>query len=145
MSQNKVLDVLNRNRLLRHSEEIYAFENALNELAENQNSDYLEDLHLVLDDRCEQPDVMFGLIHLLESFELEEQLRAFVSIVSKLMITAPDWTQILHNRILNDEPACKLYKEILHSFNSRQPHFIYQLLEESASSRLDSMKVKEFM
>lgn len=56
---------------------------------------------------------MFGLVHLLESFALEEQLQAFVAIVPELITVAPDWTKILHSRILNDKEACHLYRDNL--------------------------------
>ncbi|NEP12517.1 MAG: hypothetical protein F6K14_20375 [Symploca sp. SIO2C1] len=93
--------------------------------------------NLILDDRCEQPEVMFSLVHFLESFAIEEQLQAFLTVVPQLIATTPDWTRILHTRILNDEAACRLYREKLHSMNASSPHFIRQLLEENATYRLN--------
>ncbi|MCP2728334.1 Imm30 family immunity protein [Limnofasciculus baicalensis] len=136
MSKNNLLELLKANRLMETPQEIMAFEDTLTELANNPNEDDLAKLHLILDDRCREPEIMFGLIHFLESFEIKKQLEAFISVVPQLMITAPDWTRIIHNRILNDEPACRIYHEILHSVNLQKPHFIYHLLEESAAIHL---------
>ncbi|MGK7904306.1 MAG: Imm30 family immunity protein [Hormoscilla sp.] len=93
--------------------EIAAFENALTELAQNPQNRWLPELHLVLDDRCQQQDVMWDLIHFLESFDMKAQLLAFVKVLPELMARAPEWTEILHYRICNDESARVLYEEIL--------------------------------
>ncbi|MEC4807399.1 MAG: Imm30 family immunity protein [Jaaginema sp. PMC 1079.18] len=136
MTQEHWINSLKANRLMRSHEEVNAFENALCQLAEHPQNEDLAALHLIFDDRCEQPEVMFSLVHFLESLALEEQLQAFVTVVPQLIVIAPDWTKILHTRILNDEEACSLYREKLRSANASSPHFIRHLLEESASYRL---------
>ena len=136
MKENSWITILAANKLMRSTEEVTAFENALAEFAKHPESEYLPDLHLILDDRCQQPEVMFSLIHFLESFEMEQQLQAFIRVIPQLIVVASDWTRILHSRILNDEVACHLYRNLLHSINAHSPHFIRQLLEESAAYRL---------
>ena len=139
MSEDTLIDILQANRLMRSPEEVTAFENALAELEKNPKNEYLPSVHLVLDDGCKHQEVMFGLVHILESFDVKEQLEAFVSVAPQLIIAAPEWTGILHNRILNDESACRLYQEILHSVNSRNPNFFRQLLEDSATNQLNQL------
>lgn len=136
MKKNNWIRILAANKLMRSPDEVAAFENALTKLAENPNNEDLPELHLILDERCEQSEVMFSLIHFLESFEVKAQLQAFITVVPQLIVVAPDWTRILHSRILNDEATCRLYREMLHSINTENPHFIRQLLEESANYRL---------
>jgi len=136
MKDNSWISILDANKLMRSPEEVTAFENALAEFAKHPESEHLPALHLILDDRCQQPEVMFSLIHFLESFEMEQQLQAFISVIPQLIIFASDWTRILHSRILNDEVACRLYRNLLHSINTHSPHFIRQLLEESATYQL---------
>ena len=82
---------------------------------------------------------MFGLVHVLESFDVKEQLEAFVFVVPQLIVTAPDWTKILHNRILNDESACRLYREMLQEINSKSQNFFRQFLEDSATNQLNQL------
>ncbi|WP_442948275.1 Imm30 family immunity protein [Nostoc sp.] len=67
---------------------------------------------LVLNDQCQHPEVMFSLIHFLESFEIEEQIAAFIKVVPQLMNDAPEWTRIIHDRILNDDSACQIYQKL---------------------------------
>jgi Immunity protein 30 len=146
MKENSSIKILKANKFMRSPDEVTAFEKALAALAENSNNEDLPSLHLSLDDRCEQPEVMFGLIHFLESFDVSAQLKAFVTVVPELIVTASEWTRIIHSRILNDESACYLYRDILHSLNAQQPHFVRQLLEESASYHLkEKVRAMEFV
>jgi hypothetical protein len=142
MKENIWINFLEKNKLMRSPDEVTAFENALASVADRPQDEDLPDLHLILDDRCEQPEVMFGLIHFLESFDVSAQMQAFVTVVPQLMLVASEWTRILHNRILNDDDACRLYRDILHSLNSEEPSFVRQLLEESASYNLSKREPK---
>lgn len=137
MKEKSHIEILAANKLMRSPDEVTAFENALAALAENPDREDLPNLHLILDDRCEQPEVMFGLIHFLESFEVSAQLKSFVTIVPELIIVASGWTRTIHNRILNDELACHLYRDILRLFNEQKPHFVRELLEQSAAYHLN--------
>jgi|GEM_PF-1150126 len=121
MKEERWIQILEANKLMRSPEEVAAFENALAQLAENFHKENLPALHLILDDRCEQPEVMFSLVHFLESFAIEEQLQAFISVIPQLIAAAPDWRRILHTRILNNEAACCCYQENLHSMNASSP------------------------
>ena len=136
MNQNNLLATLQENRFMQTEAQVTIFENALAEIAENPDENNLSAYHLILDDQCQQPEVMFSLIHFLESFDMEKQITAFIHVVPQLMITAPEWTRIIHNRILNDESACQVYQNLLHSANLNTPHFIYYLLEESIINKL---------
>ncbi|WP_293354357.1 MULTISPECIES: Imm30 family immunity protein [unclassified Microcoleus] len=142
MKENIWISILEVNKLMRSPDEVTAFENALASLADRPQDEDLPDLHLILDDRCEQPEVMFGLIHFLESFDVSAQIQAFVTVVPQLMLVASEWTRILHSHILNDGDACRLYRDTLHSLNSQEPNFVRQLLEESASYHLNKREPK---
>ena len=142
MTENIWINILEANKLMRSPDEVIAFENALASLADRPQNEDLPDLHLILDDRCEQPEVMFGLIHFLESFDVSAQIQAFVTVVPQLMLVASEWTRILHSRILNDEDACRLYRDILHFLNTQEPSFVRQFLEESASYHLNKREPK---
>jgi Immunity protein 30 len=110
MSQNllnhkPLIEVLEANRLLRSPDEVVQFEQTLETLAQNPDPADLPSLHLILDDACEQSEVIFSLVHFLESFDVQEQVHAFIQVMPDLMKRAPEWTSILHSRIMNDEIA----------------------------------------
>jgi len=138
MNQNNLLATLQENRLMQTEEQVTNFENALAEIAENPDENNLSAYHLILDDQCQQPEVMFSLIHFLESFDMKKQITAFIHVVPQLMITAPEWTRIIHSRILNDVSACGVYCHGLELIKRKNPHhFIYDLLEESVINQIN--------
>ena len=139
MSQTNWIRVLEANKLMRSRQDVIAYETALAELAKHPQTEDLPTLHLMFDDRCEQPEVMFSLLHFLESFDLQQQLQAFITVAPQLIGLAQDWARIIHTRILNDDSACQLYRELLHSVNSQHPNFIRQLLEDSATRHLTDL------
>lgn len=135
MREDTLISILEANKLMRSADEVAAFEEALAELTKNPHSKYLRELHLVLDDRCQYQEVMFSLLHFLESFDVKEQLQAFIDVVPKLIVSAPEWTKIIHYRILNDNLICDLYIHMLNSVDSPSRNIIYELLEEIIEER----------
>jgi hypothetical protein len=132
MRNNNLISILRTNRLMRSKEEIFAFDNALTELAENFQGTDLQELHLILDDNCEQPEVMWGLVHYLESFDAKEQLQALLNIIPQLVISAPEWTEIVHYRIFNDEPTRFLYQDMLVAADSNTQQIGSKILSDIA-------------
>lgn len=122
---------------MRSLDEVAAFEQALVELAQQPNNKDLPDLHLVFDDACQHPEVMFGLIHFLESFDLQEQLQAFIQVVPSLIKRAAEWTYTLHTRIANDAIAHATFEEMLQSLDAKGSS-VYQLLAEVAAKQSPS-------
>ncbi|MFM7368806.1 MAG: Imm30 family immunity protein, partial [Sphaerospermopsis kisseleviana] len=75
MNQNNLLEILKDNRLMQTEAQVTNFENALTAIAENPDENDLSAYHLILDDQCQQPEVMFSLIHFLESFDMKNKLQ----------------------------------------------------------------------
>lgn len=137
MSQNPLIDVLEANRFLRSLDEVALFEQTLEKLAQNPDPADLLSLHLVLDDACEQPEVMFSLVHFLESFEVQEQVQAFIQVMPDLVKRAAEWTAILHSRIMNNDVARSVFEEEMQAISNHQQSEIHQLLL-LASTKLSS-------
>jgi Immunity protein 30 len=135
MNQNLQIDILKANRLMRSPDEAVAFEQALAKLAESPDPADLPQLHLILDDACQQPEVMFSLVHFLESFSLQDQLPAFVQTLPNLVKNASEWTTILHTRIINDAEAQAVFEEGLRSMSSQKREEICRLLALALARR----------
>ena len=129
------ITILNANRLIRSREEFEAFEAALAEIAADPDPQDLPDLFLVLDDGCEESEVMFGLVHFLETFERKPRLQVFLDVVPEMMTQAPDWVRVLHYRILNNDEAREYYKQLLRSAPAIQQQVVRPLLEEIAQNK----------
>ena len=54
---------------------------------------------------------MFSLVHFLESFEVQEQVQAFIQVMSALVKRAAEWTAILHSRMMNDAITKAAFEE----------------------------------
>ena len=134
MNATQWIEILNANKFMRSDEEAMSFEFALAELATHPNREYLPALYLVLDDRCEQHEVMYGLIHFLESFELKDQLQAFIDAIDRMIVNAKEWAMILLYGILNQDLSRNLYSEMLHSTNSQNRDLCTTLLQEIATN-----------
>jgi len=117
MTQNSLIEVLEANRLMRSPSEVAIFEQTLAELAQKPDLEDLPSLHLILDDACQQPEVMFSLVHFLESFDVQSQVQAFIQVMPSLVKRAAGWTEILHSRIMNDEVAHAVFEERVRSHN----------------------------
>jgi hypothetical protein len=142
MSQNPLIDVLEANRLLRSPDEVTLFEHALEKLAQNPDPASLPSLHLILDDSCEQPEVMFSLVHLLESFDVQAQVQAFIQVMPDLVKQAAEWTAILHSRMMNDAIAKAEFEEGVRSMNDQKQNEIYQLISSISKKSSSEYKTK---
>jgi hypothetical protein len=141
MSQNllnhkPLIEVLEANRLLRSPDEVAQFEQTLETLAQNPDLADLPSLHLILDDACEQSEVMFSLVHFLESFDVQEQVQAFIQVMPDLMKRAPEWTAILHSRIMNDEIGRSMFNEEIVSMSPAQQVEIHTLISTFLKSEI---------
>jgi Immunity protein 30 len=128
MNPNPQIAILETNRLIRSPEEAIAFEQALSQLAQTPEPLDLPALHLILDDACQQPEVMFSLIHYLESFDLQTQLTAFFQVLPQLSDRAPEWLTLLHTRILNDTEANLAFESLVQSLPPSQQQEVNHLL-----------------
>jgi hypothetical protein len=131
MNIQDLLRTLGDNRLMENQEQVLRFEAALEQFANHpQASEHLRELHLVLDDKTQHGEVMYGLIHLLESFRAEQQLVAFIDTLPSLTARAPEWVKTLTYRILNDEYARSIYKRAFLSSTGASKALIQSLLTE---------------
>ncbi|GLF90664.1 hypothetical protein Saga11_19230 [Bacillus safensis] len=146
---------LKNNRLLRDESEIKKFEIAIESILNLQNVNHIEILCQGFDDSTENDEVMFGLIHAIESYDnlvsSEISLEVLAKSIPKMIPHAKEWLKILHKRILNHESSRDIYKKIILTLNiDTQKYIVSQLnsikeknpvrFEESVNSILDFLK-----
>jgi len=79
MGTEEAVRVLLESRLMRAREDVVRFEGALEFLSSAADAElHLVEMHLAFDGAARHPEVMYGLVHLLESFDVAVQARAFV-------------------------------------------------------------------
>jgi hypothetical protein len=115
MAENPVIEILRQNRLMRSKSEVSAFDDALASIAQSLKDEDLPALYSVFTDECQHHEAMYGLVHLLESFDMKRQLASFIEAVPAMSVQAPEWTKVLHCRILNDEASRDWFRRLYHS------------------------------
>lgn len=149
------LTELKNNRLLRDESEVEKFEKSIENILDMKNVNHIEILCQGFDDLTEIDEVMFGLIHAIESYDKivssEVSLKLLANSIPKMLPHAKEWLKILHKRILNHETSRNIYKKIIPTLNNDiQKIVVYRLtsikernpsrFEESVNSILDFLK-----
>lgn len=110
--EKALYNILWTNRMLKDSNEIAIFENNLTKLADTFNEDDIIELCQILDDETNDSEVMFGIVHLLETLSTEQAFINTVIGVVKLKSMSPEWANIIIYRCLNDEYSVRMLKKI---------------------------------
>ncbi|MRX74014.1 hypothetical protein GJU40_17935 [Bacillus lacus] len=149
------LTELKNNRLLRDESEVEKFEKSIENILDMEDVKNIEILCQGFYDLTENDEVMFGLIHAIESYDKivssEISLKVLADSIPKMLPHAKEWLKILHKRILNREPSRNIYKEIIPTLNNDiQKYIVSQLnsikernpsrFEESVNTILDFIK-----
>jgi hypothetical protein len=121
---------LQKSRLLRNSLEVRDFESAIENIVSLKDYSLIKDLCTGFDDKTENHEVMFGLVHVIEDFEGEEGLFEMVNAVPSMLSHAKEWATILNYRVLNHEPSRELYIQVLKKVDVQVKNTFIQILKE---------------
>ncbi|WP_314035417.1 Imm30 family immunity protein [Xanthocytophaga flava] len=88
-------------------------------------------------DHSEFSELMFGIIHLLESFDDESYIKELIKVSPKLFEKAPGWASTLFIRIMNHPPSLFILREVLNNINEANPE------RQAVASILGYVKVNE--
>lgn len=128
------LTSLKNNRLLRNEIEIEKFEESIKNVLEMKDPKHIEVLCQGFDDSTENDEVMFGLIHAIESYDTivssEVSLYILGESIPKMIPHAEEWLKVLHKRILNHERSRDDYKRIIPTLNSDAQEMVVSLLND---------------
>ncbi|MEB3751166.1 Imm30 family immunity protein [Geobacillus sp. FSL W8-0032] len=121
-------------RLLRTEQEIQQFEQAIVNIVGMKKAEHIKHLCLGFDDSTECDEVMFGLIHAIESYDkvfgAEESLKNFAESLPSMLPHAKGWVKILHKRILNDAPSRKAYAKVVSKVDVNVKNLVVQIINE---------------
>ena len=106
------INALYKSKLLRTDNEIKTFEENLELLSETFDEGDIVELCSVFDDNTEHSEVMFGMVHLLETLSSEEVFENTVKGLIKMSETSPEWTDIIVGRCLNDKYSVQMINRV---------------------------------
>ncbi|KWX84419.1 hypothetical protein AMQ83_29265 [Paenibacillus riograndensis] len=121
---------LYHNRLLRTELECEAFDQALEGLAGDMEDAVIRQIFYVFDDDTEQEEVMFGLVHFVESYQMEMYLTQLLESLPDMLENARNWAIVLNRRILEDDLCRREYADIAAGMTPRIKRSLAFLLEE---------------
>ncbi|PEI85356.1 hypothetical protein CN679_24805 [Bacillus pseudomycoides] len=104
-------------RFLTNQSECEEFDNALENLADCDDEKLIKELCLVFEDETQEEEVMFGLVHLNESFEMGKYITEMLKALPKMVENAKEWAMLLNKRILNNDLYRIEYAKILVGMN----------------------------
>jgi len=97
------------------NEKIENFEEELRNLILKGDSSVIKDLLLLLDDDYHFHEVLFLIIHGVESFSIKEYSKGLISSFVFLIEQSPEWSETLAMRNMNSDDY---FKELLININS---------------------------
>ncbi|HEX2619544.1 MAG TPA: Imm30 family immunity protein [Phototrophicaceae bacterium] len=109
---DKQINAIKLNNKMHTLEEIEGFRQGVNELKVSlpNSPDILSKLLLGFIDKTEHKEVMWSLLHLIESYEYHIYIKSLIVTTPLMIEEAFNWLKILYTRILNNE---KTYKELI--------------------------------
>lgn len=126
--------ILNENKLLRTNEEIEKFECAIENILSNEDYKDIKYLCTGFDDNTEDDEVMFSLIHAIESYdriaEVTLTLKEFIYSIPNVYSYAKEWIKIMNKRILNDENSLQEYIKIAEKCDDELKSILIELMNE---------------
>ncbi len=133
MAHNDLIRVLQSNKTMASSEEVRSFDQALTDLAaQPHKNDLLPELFSVFNDECKHIEVMWGLLHYIETFDLDLQTHTLADVTPILEHSAREWLKIFYVRTLNHDEARSGLKSILPSLADDKRNAIREILTEIA-------------
>ncbi|ASI73557.1 Imm30 family immunity protein [Bacillus cereus] len=117
-------------RFLKNQSECEEFDSVLENLADCTDKELIQELCIVFEDETQAEEVMFGLVHFIESFEMEKYLTEMPKALPKMVESAKEWAMLLNIRILNNDLYRSEYAKVLVGMNHDIQLMIINLLNE---------------
>jgi len=89
------------------------FEHALELILVYKDPECIPLILQYLSDDGDYPEMMYQIIHSVESFPLEDDLRGVFKVLSQIYEKAPDFTKTLIYRVLNEKNTQKKFREMI--------------------------------
>ena len=118
-------------------ERVEEFEDLVADVSDGFPRHVLGPLILTLDDSCEFDEVMFGVIHGIESFPRAAYFEELLAILPLLKKKSPRWCGILHTRIMNSNDNFSDYLELASTPGLSRDAFVEVLREIESDPRFE--------
>ncbi len=125
---------LRDNRLMKNNEQIGLFEEAIEQISDDENVEHISALCQGFDDNTEHSEVMFGLIHTIEGYDRlsspSAAISSFIQAAPTMLPHAADWLRTMLVRILNDANSRLLFRQLLANSEANSKELIRAVLQK---------------
>lgn len=141
MNTQELVDQMIKSKKLRNNHEIEKYEQSIEQLI---NHNKLEELYLGFDDNTEDDEVMFGLVHAIESFceevGKEDYFFIFINQIKMIYIESKEWIKLMTVRILNDIESRNEFIKIFQKSKQEDKDFIINLMRDIELDNIEHLK-----
>ncbi len=113
-------------------EDIKEFELLSWKLAQTREPDVLSQLISLFDDNNPYQEIMFGLLHIIETYPNEAYVKAVLRSLKTGLISHPEWTDRMVNRIFNEEDCRNIFHQNLHLADKQTLLQLFDLMEKES-------------
>ncbi len=120
-------------------DEVVEFEEILAEPIE-KNEQNLEKILRVFNDNFIFPEVMFGVVHLIETWPPEIYVRTLLKHLHSFLKAAPSWVDVLFSAILNNEEYTLILQNNVGLTNKRDLIKLFEIVAEDSENHKKVVK-----
>jgi hypothetical protein len=131
MSELKLSQLIQELRTASESQDNLRFDAVLQKIAEIDDPRLIEELTAFFNDNYEYDEILFGIVHIIEKFDLDIYISHLLRVIPSLYKRCPRWSATLLMRILNSETArLKLIDQLMTSASPEIKSSVNSLLNE---------------
>lgn len=119
---------LQQHAKLKDSIEVERFEATLNQIAEQRNPRCIGLLIPFFDDDCEFYEVMYSILHVIESFDHTTFVGEVLKALPDFWKRSPYWATVIHTSILNTPAVLEIYRAQLGGANAAVKQIAQEIL-----------------
>lgn len=114
-------------RKLVQAEKVFEVEDILADIMDDGLEDEIGSLFELISDKIDSDDIIFSIIHSVETLEDEKYILTFFSHLPLLYSQAKSWTEVLMRRIRNNSKTLKVFEDILSSQSSENIEIVRKI------------------
>lgn len=122
---------------LKQKDYVFQAEESLARIAAINDPSVIDPLFLLLDDSAEYDELMYSIVHTVEQWDDKTYVAALLRSADALLQRAPQWSQILHIRVLNSPGTLNEYCILLDSATDSQRATVRAIYESIAKNWTD--------
>ena len=121
----------------RTEEDVYKFDEIISCISESQDPKYIPLLMEILDDNTNFPEVMYNVVHALESYPDDIHAKAIITSTPFMLKHAPQWLFTLTYATLNNPSSLEFFRKNMHLISQESMIQLLDLVAKESEHHRD--------